>query len=91
MILRNYVKITIYTTAELIDNLKANLMYYSPVYITLEDVQKSVVTSNSSQEFSKMLELIVPEETHQRVFEYLHTYYFGKYPVIAYSNTIIMP
>ncbi|MGC8858447.1 MAG: hypothetical protein ACP5P3_04945 [Ignavibacteria bacterium] len=91
MILKNYAKITIYTTAEVIDNLKANLMYYSPVHIMLEDIKKSMITGNTYQEFSKMIELILPEETLQSVFEYLHTYYFGKYPVIAYSSTIIMP
>lgn len=91
MILKNYTKITIYTTAEVVDNLKANLMYYSPVYIMLEDIKKSIIIGKTVQEFSKMIELIIPEEIHLSVFEYLHAYYYGKYPIIAYSSTVIMP
>jgi hypothetical protein len=91
MILRNYIKIKIYTTAEVVDNLKANLMYFLPVHILLEDIKILVTTGNTSQEFNKLIELILPEEKYQSVFEYLHTYYIGKYPVIAFSTTITMP
>lgn len=91
MILRNYTKVTIYTTDELANNLKSNLMHYSPFSVVLEDVKKLVITGGSTQEFTKMIELIISEEIQQRVFEYLHTYYLGKYPVLVYSSSIIMP